>query len=373
MRILFLITDLGGGGAEKALIDIVNNLDTDKYDITLMTAYNEGIYRSQINSNIHYKSIIKKTSQSAHSVFSRLVKRLPKKLMYRLCIKEKYDVEIAFLEGYPVHLLSGSKCKNKIAWIHTDLNKYTYTDDLFLSHRDYTHSFTQFNKVICVSDEVRTAFINWLGDTPYPEENIQVISNYIPSESILQKASQEFDCSHKKPAGGIPVLCNLGTLKPIKGQMRLLEIHKQLLDKGLMHHLWFIGDGESRDKIKAYIKEHHLESTVTLWGFHTNPYPILRQSDIFVLPSYTEGYPLCLSEALILKKPIITTLCPGTEEILSNGEFGMITENNDEALYEGLYSVLSNSEILDELKEKARLGSKRFDSKNVLSKIEQLF
>ena len=111
-KILFLINSLEAGGAEKVLTDIVNNLDYTKYDITVKTIYDIGIYKRHLNSEIKYKSIIKFKNNFLQRVFGYIFRNIiPGKLRYKLFIKNKYDVEIAFLEGLPVKVLSYSTNK----------------------------------------------------------------------------------------------------------------------------------------------------------------------------------------------------------------------------------------------------------------------
>ena len=121
-NVLFLIDSLAGGGAEKVLIDLTNNLDYSKYNIEVKTIYNEGVYIKQLNKNIKYTSFIKKPNIWKKRIVNRLIKYLPSRVMYDLIIIKRYDVEIAFLETLSTKVMTGSNSNaNKIAWVHTDI------------------------------------------------------------------------------------------------------------------------------------------------------------------------------------------------------------------------------------------------------------
>ena len=123
-KILFLIFDLGGGGAERLLTDLVNYLDETKYEITVQTFYDQGIYRKELKKSVRYKTIVSGKQELLKRMRGRFVWMvLPPVITYLWYVKEDYDYEIAFLEGIPVKILSAStntKAK-KLTWVHTDL------------------------------------------------------------------------------------------------------------------------------------------------------------------------------------------------------------------------------------------------------------
>ena len=133
------------------------------------------------------------------------------------------------------------------------------------------------------------------------------------------------------------------------------------------------GAGRIAEEMERYLKSNGLQDTVTLLGYHTNPYCYVAKSDLFVCASFAEGFSTAATEALIVGTPVITTLCSGMEELLgSNGEYGIITENSEEALLKGLKDLLMSGR-LGELKEKAARRGSFFDKENTVAETERFF
>ena len=115
-----------------------------------------------------------------------------------------------------------------------------------------------------------------------------------------------------------------------------------------------------------------MQERVCLLGFHANPYKYLRQGDLFVCSSLSEGYSTAVTEALILGLPIITTDCSGMAELLQNGECGVITENDEAALYEGLKRLLADKSLLEHYRHKAIERGKEFSIEHLMKPIETI-
>ncbi len=364
-KILFSILSLGGGGAEKVLIDILNNLDTTTYDITVCTLFNTGVYIDKIPEGIHYKTLVKKPTKLKRAIFWRMLKYLPRKWTYRLFIREKYDVEIAFMEGFATMLVSGSDCPKKIAWIHTDLIDFDWISPYHRSEKHILENYKQYDHIVFVSKEAKDSFEKRFG----PFENTSVIYNLIDDKLIQKNSTQPLPC-HKPE---IPVVCGVGRFISVKGFDRLLNTHKRLMEEGISHQLWLLGTGSEEAKLKEFVQTNGLSDSVVFWGFQSNPYPFILQSDIFVSPSVAEGFSLVVAEALVLQKPIVATRCTGPTEILSDGTFGVLVENSEEGIYQGIRALLTDDKHLSEIKKKAILGSEQFDPKKTIQQIEALF
>ncbi len=361
-KILFLISTLNGGGAEKVLVDILHNLDRQKYDITVCTLFDEGVYIRQLPEDVTYRSL---NLSRFYAVFWRVLKFLPRKWSYKLWIREKYDVEIAFLEGLSTLLLCGSDCPRKIAWVHTDLVENDYISRYHRSEKHLAETYRQYHKVVFVSSRAQSQFEQRFG-TMGTET---VIYNLIDKNAVCRR-SEEFVPSENP---SVPVICTVGRLIPVKGFLRLLSAHKRLVEEGVAHKLWFLGTGEEEEKMKDFVRENGLESSVTFWGFQSNPYPFMARTDIYVCSSFAEGYPLSVAEALVLKKPIVATDCTGPTEILQNGQFGLLTENSEEGIYQGLRLLLTDPQRLSQVHRQAEIGAKHIDPARVIQQIEALF
>jgi glycosyltransferase involved in cell wall biosynthesis len=180
-------------------------------------------------------------------------------------------------------------------------------------------------------------------------------------------ATDEIDTKHKHP-----LLVTVGRLEHQKGYDRLVKICKNLLGNGYEFELWIIGAGSQGNQLKQYIQENNLMATVKLLGLQDNPYKYMAQGDLFVCSSRSEGYSTAVTEALILGLPVITTDCSGMAELLKNGECGMITENDDQALYEGLKRVLDDTALLEDYRKKAVERGKDFAIESLMEPIENL-
>lgn len=375
-NILFLIESLSGGGAEKVLTTLLQNLNYEQYNITLCCICNIGKHLSSINSRTNYISILPNTNNLNY--FKRLIYKLKYKLIYNILplkwvyqwfIPHHADIEIAFVEGFATKLLAHSTNKKakKIAWIHIDLEKFHWTKSIYNNITEEEKTYQQYNQLITVSETSKEAFIRKFKNVKTP---IKTLYNPINSLEIIQKSKSKINIPSKK-ANTIR-LVSIGRFTTQKAYNRLLRIINQLIHEKYPIELWLLGDGEQRHLLENYIKKQHLENTVILWGFQDNPYAYLAQCDLFVCSSISEGYSTAVTEALILGLPVITTNCSGMHELLKNGECGIITENSEEALYIGLKQLLDNPSLLQHYRHKAIERGKDFSLQKLIEPIEKL-
>lgn len=373
-NILFLIESLSGGGAEKVLVTLVNNLDRSKFDITLCCVVNTGKYVSALNSDVHYTYIIpdinslKGFKRWYYSFLYHLVYQwLPLKWVYKLFVPQNKDVEVAFVEGFATKLLSHStnRKSKKVAWVHTDLNDNHWTKLVYKDIREEQTCYQRYNQIVTVSDTAQSAFKRVFEEVRIP---IQTLYNPIDSNEILSKGKEKKICIKTSKIR----LVSVGRFVHQKAYDRLLRIVNLLIQQNYPIELWIIGEGEERGSLENYIRDNGLEKVVTLWGFQTNPYAYLKYCDLFVCSSVSEGYSTAVTEALILGLPVITTDCSGMGELLDNGKYGIITENSEDALYQGLKNILEHSELLDYYRHQAQDRGKDFSLLNLLSPIEKI-
>lgn len=382
-KILFLIHTLQVGGAEKVLVNLANNLDKDKYDITVMTVIDTGAFRSKLNPYIKYKSIYslckkeKNDTQSGNLLgMKKNIKKILLKIyqfywrhanckkIYKKHINENYDVEIAFLEGVTSKIIAESinPDSKKYAWIHVDLIKENKTDRFFKNLSDQKHIYERFDKIVAVSEVAREQFIKKLN---YNANKVIVRYNPIDVINIEEMAKKEKITKSKF------TICAIGRLSPQKAFDRLLRITKQLNNTGMDFDLWLIGVGEEEKKLKKYIYENNL-SNVYMLGYKKNPYPYINVADLIVCSSIAEGFSTVISEAIVLEKPIITTDCSGMRELLGESKYGIVCDNNEQALYNEIFKILSDKEEFDKL-QRAVIGRKSiFDMNESIKQVEEL-
>ena len=371
-KILFGITSLTLGGAERVLVDLANAL-CDKYEITIFTIYAKGELEKQLNNKIKLKSLYDEAYLELSPLKRKFVVPLEvlllKKKIYKKYIKDNYDVEIAFLEGPITRLLSiNNKNTKKIAWIHNDITK-VFGNGLksklkkILDKRIYS----KYDTIVFVSEDNLKKFNKEYKDirNKYLEPiKKEVIYNYIDKENIIKKAEEKNDIVFNKDRINFVTVARLVEQKGID---RLIEIHSRLIKNGLKHNFYIIGDGPEKEKLEILIKKQKIEETFKLLGKKENPYPYIKKADYFCLLSRFEGYGMVLEEAKILDKPIIIT-DTAAREAVENYENARIFKNTEDGIYNGLKNIILNNN-----KEKLKNDNKfEYDNKNIIEKIERL-
>lgn len=360
IKILFFIETLTGGGAEKVLCDLVNHMDQTKFDITVQTLWPSEAEK-KLADGVRYKCIYGKYSR-LNDLRMRIESALG--LTYRLHIKDDYDIECAYLEMGSTKIMSASTNKKakKLAWVHCDLAKAVGDPAAFV--RKAARWYAKFDKAVCVSEDVRKSF-EMLFDVVTPAV---VVHNTIDDLAIKESAEMPLPADIAKQR---TTVVTLGRLTHQKGYDRLLDAHRHLIMKGLKYDLWILGEGKERLMLETYVREHRLQDTVRFFGFQSNPYPFIREADLVACSSRYEGFSTVAAEAVILGKPVVTTDCTGMREILGDSEYGLVTENDDDAFFEGLKKMLEDPELRRAYGEKAAARGKDFSASALTRETER--
>ncbi|MGL4739944.1 MAG: glycosyltransferase [Sarcina sp.] len=361
-KILFTMPNLRGGGAEKVLIDILKNIDRNKFDITLFMISNTGVYVDEIPSYVKVKTATEKLKLNERLCLAFL-KKFPS-LFYKLNIKERFDVEIAFMEGYMTKMIANSSNKGskKIAWVHIDLLAKHWTEYIFKSNQEEENCYNEFDDIIFVSKEAMNEF-DKLFKT---KASKKVIYNPIISEEIMKKSNEEKINFDKF------TIISAGRMDKQKGFDRLIKAHANLV-KNKEHDLVLLGQGPELDDLKELAGSLNVSNSVKFLGFQKNPYKYIKAADLFVCSSRSEGYSLVVAEALVLERPVITTDITGPTEVVNHGEYGMICESSEVGIERAIEKFLVNENLLIEYSEKSKLGKNALDYKKVIGQIESLF
>jgi glycosyltransferase involved in cell wall biosynthesis len=358
-KILFVINSLRGGGAEKVLVNLVNSLDKNKYNITVEVLFGDGVNKQFLAPNIQIIRLFKKAPKG----FVHLTKLLPAKLLHRLFIKGHYDIEASFLQGVCTRIVGGAPENTPIiTWIHN----FDYAKRIFRSKSEMKTILSRSYVVACVSKHTGNQVMQSVDSL----DNVKVVYNIQDVNSIFAGAKENVPEMQRED---VIKLVTTGTLYEIKGYLRLLQSLAQLPNTVHPFHMYFVGDGPQREELEQFVKKNDLGKQVTFFGFDKNPYKYMSKADWFICSSYTEGFSGTVSEATILGIPTLTTRCAGMDEILGeNNEYGIIVENSDEALYEGLKQILSQPSIHDEYKQKVQARKDFFDPSVTIKQVEQL-
>ncbi len=371
-KVVFGITSLELGGAERVLVDLVNELSKNKkYEITVFTIYGKGKLEKQIASNIKINTIYnlqyKKLKFIQRKIIIPLQIFLLKNKIYKKYIKGKYDVEIAFLEGPITRIFSCSKNReNKIAWIHNDISQVFGSGiKSKIKSKVDQKIYNKFKEIIFVSKNNLESF-----KRVYPRNIIskQVIYNYIDSKKVLEEAEQFEPKEFKQQQINLLTVARLVEQKALD---RFIKVHSKLIREGLNHNLYIIGEGPEKYKLQELIKFEKCENTVKLLGAKENPYPYMKKADYICLFSEYEGYGMVLEEAKILNKYILITNTAASEA-LKNYNKSKIFENSEEGIYIGLKKILNATKKLSTKQEKTINNNLTYDNYNILEQIEKL-
>lgn len=363
-KILFFIPNLSVGGAEKVLVNLVNNMDKNKFDITVQTLFAGGVNEKFLKEHIKLKHCFKRTFKGN----SQILKIFNPKSLYKHFIKEHYDIVVSYLEGPTARIVSGcmDKSTRLVCWIHVQQEN---KEDFAYSFRNYNEAvscYNRFDRIICVSEYVKKDFLSLC---PYKKQ-IDVLYNTNETNQIIELSKEplgfEWDTTAFK-------ICVVGKLKKNKGIQRLMNINKRLRDEGYKVHFYFLGSGPMEDFVNTFSKEHNLQKKTTLLGYQTNPYVFVRNCDLFVCGSFAEGFSTAATESLIVSTPVCTVDVSGMKELLGeNNEYGIVTKNSEEALYKGIKELMDNPDLLAQYKEQAEIRGKEFTTEKTVNAVQKM-
>lgn len=366
-KILFVIHDLHHGGAEKVLVNLVNNMDRKNFAITVMVLFGGGVNEQFLKKDIKFIVCHKRAVRGN----SKIMKLFSPQFLFSYYIKEKYDIIVSYLEGPSARIVSGCSDKNTklISWIHVEQHDRDTACNAFRNYKEALGCYRRFDCTVCVSEYVKKDF-----QSIFPlEKPVYVLYNTNETDQIRELAKEPIDDIVFKDDE--IKLVGVGKLMPNKGFDKLAKIHARLIKEGYKVHTYILGEGPERNKIEKIVDENGCADTFTLLGYRTNPYKYAAKCDIFVCASVAEGFSTAVTEALILGVPVVTTKVSGMEEMLGkNNEFGIVVDGTDEdKLYEGLKIVTGSSEIREEYKDKAMERGKMFSKEITVLAAEKMF
>lgn len=379
-RILFVINTLGQAGAETALLSLLQTLAREKgearYEISLYVLTGQGEMASRLPADVRLlnkkyreesvltakgRKYLKKTVLKAMftratvvKLFPYLVKNtcamlgkkrlLPDKLLWRvlsdggMVLPEEYDLAVSYLEGGAAYFVADHvKAAKKAAFIHVDYEKAGYTRAL---DKD---CYLAFDKIFTVSDEVREAFLK-----AYPElpDKTEVFHNILNKEEIVRRAEEGEGFTDGFT--GMRLL-SVGRLTAQKAFEVSVDAMKRLKDAGKNVRWYVLGEGDQRKKLQEQIDVLGLTEDFILYGAVNNPYPFMKQADIFVHASRFEGKSIAIQEAQILGKPMVVSDCSGNREQVCHGKDGLMCGLTPDSLAENIMLLLEDEALRGKL------------------------
>ena len=378
-NILFVVDNLKMGGVTKVLINMLKSLDNSDYNIDLLVLHYYKDMLIDLPDNIK----IKKGSKYFHildqNLKSLLVNKDIKNIFRKCCfsfniktniikrkikkdrlknIKKQYDIEIAFGDGFPYIYTSYGNSIKKIAWMHSDVAVRDYSARYY---KNIKNALSKMDLCIAVSDKVATSYKN-----RYNIATVEVIPNIIDDYEIIKKSKLAPEVSFDKNQLNF---ISVGRLDYSKNYLMLLNVAKHLIDDGYKFKVYIVGDGEENVTLQKAIINLKMEKHFILLGRKDNPYPYVKNSDLFLLSARYEGLPTVIIEALILHIPCISTEVAGIYEILNNS-FGVITKNTENDFYLNLKHLLDNPQKIIEMKE--NLSNYKYNNNIIIDKIKNI-
>ncbi|MBR3584863.1 MAG: glycosyltransferase [Oscillospiraceae bacterium] len=339
-------------------------MDRSKFDISVTVLFGGGVNEPFLAPDIRFRAVFPRTIPGN----SRLMKLLTPEQLHRLCVKEHYDIEVSYLEGPSARVISGCQSRDTklVSWIHVEQHTMKKLAAAFRSEKEARYCYERFDQTVCVSQFVHDDFCGIL-DYQKP---CRVLYNTVESESILEAAQ---DAAPELLDDGKIRMVAIGTLKESKGYMRLLSIVRRLKSAGCSVHLYILGEGPLRQKMEGYIQSNRIEDAVTLLGYRTNPYAYVAKCDLFICASFAEGFSTAATEALIVGTPVCTVDVAGMKEMLGeHNEWGVVTENTEDALYQGIIDLLNQPEKLVYYAEQAKKRGKSFSTEKTVLAVEEM-
>lgn len=367
------------GGVERSLIDLLNNIDYSNFDVDLFLYRHIGEWMDEIPSSVNllpeipeyaclYKSFSEiKTISDFKVFFGRMTGKLlsyiyskrmkykssfvqmeyshkyTKKFMPKISPDKNYDLAISFLTPH-YFVAEKVSAKNKIAWIHTDYSNEDYNINIESEYK----MWSQYDYIASISDKCTAGFL-----TKFPslENKIIKVENCLSRDNIKRRADEYLPAEYSDDYINI---LSVGRYSMAKNFDNVPEICKIIRENGFNVKWYLLGFGGCEDIIKHKISENGMEDYVVLLGKRDNPYPYIKNCDVYIQPSRYEGKCVAVREAQILNKPVIITNYMTANSQLRNGYDGVIVPMNNELCAKAVCDVLSDEDLLHTISENTK-------------------
>lgn len=368
-NLLFVIDSLVGAGAEKSLVTLLSLLDYSRYSVDLVLLRHGEILEELVPKEVNILEPLTYTNFTSlnlkesfiYSVRKLDFKLLFSRLKYSVAIRlrkysnaqkarifwqsvskviennpKTYDVAISYAQGVPTFYVAEKiKAKKKFAWVNVSYR-------LDCKEAAFQKQFyDQYNNIVAVSDSTREILME-----TFPNYNIKVLYDINDPQFISAMADMEIN--YEDHFNGVKIL-TIGRFAHQKGYDIALEACKKLKEKGINFRWYVLGKGPLKEEMLDYIRENDLEDQIVLLGVTANPYPFVKNCDIYVQTSRFEGFGLAIAEARMLNKPVVTTRFDAVFSQMIDGKNGLVVDMNAEAVYEGVMKLIENDNLRENI------------------------
>jgi len=379
-KVLFVIYALNYGGAERSLVNLLQELPPEKYQVDLLLFRKWGAFIQQLPPWVRvldtpeelgglYAPVRKAGKYAATKVLSTICSKIARrnkkaaaafrwKHFYGKKIKpltEHYDIAVAYVGAEIMYFVRDKvNADRKLVWIHNDYRTagYSAVDD-----RSY---FADMDEIVSVSEECVEVLRQ---EFPEYQDKMHYIAN-ITSSTLIRKQADAFvteefaqcDCN----------ILSVGRLWPQKGFDMAIDAARILKSRGFVFRWFVVGDGYLREKLQKQIENAGLEREFALLGTRNNPYPYIKNCTLLAQTSRYEGKSVVLDEGKILCAPIVTTAYPTAADQIADGEEGLIVEMSPEGIADGIASLLTDE--TRRLKLKQYLSNREYGNQQEVEK-----
>lgn len=369
-NILFVLDSLTCGGAEKSLISLLNNIDYKKYNVDLLLFKRGGAFEKFLPKEVnllevpeYFKFLNGEYIGSIKNKAIYLSKRIKTSLNLRINDKSKstihseqivyqsinsslkpinknYDIAVAYSQGLPTYFVAEKvTAKKKLAWINCNYIKTMYDKDLD------NEFYNKIDKIIVVSKFIYDSMSNMKYGY---KDKLKIILDIVDPKLILDMSLEE-EAKELKENNDFKIL-TVGRLATVKGYDLAVKAASLLKSDNLKFKWFIIGEGPERKEIEELIQKYDVKNEVILLGAKSNPYPYMRECDLYVQTSKKEGFGLTVMEAKILKNVIVATKFDTVNELLTNNVDGIIVDKDENSICEGINKVINKDDFYNEIK-----------------------
>lgn len=380
-RILFFNDSLTIGGTEILLVDLLDHLTTKGCEVSLLLP--EPSDKDTLLDKVSPKVSVKYLYPRQISYFNRKIWENIMIFCPRIYAKLQgissagYDEVVCFKETSYACIFSRMAIP-KILWVHNILYKRKYEIRSFRERlavwlnkkqlKKVQRSYDRFNKVICVSDAARDAYISVLYDGRMPKQDIRVLYNALDMSKVRELAKEPITDLPQGQTNFILVT----RISPEKRIDRLINAACSLKQEGYHFCVYIIGAGIDNEEMQTQLAEKGLDTNITLIGYVENPYPYMLQCNWSLCVSERESFSLSLLESMALKTPVITTDCGGPRNIVDGGKYGILVDNSTDGVYKGMKTVLDDPTLSVKYSSQLDQSVSRFDYKGWLNNVDAL-
>ena len=365
-RILIIMFSLSNGGAERSLLNLLSIMDEKRYQVDLMLMRKEGAFLKQLPSNVTLLdtpndiNYLFKSFDCIHDMLKqplivgiRLIGMMYDRLFFKGSVKGKqmrwkyiyspfikkykphYELAISYIDGEPLYYTAEKvSADKKITWVHNDYNLLGYDKEL---DREY---FSVFDKIVSISEGcveiLRKVF-------PEYTKRMVYLPNLSPTRILEEKAEAFYPSEY---GNEVFIILSIGRLMPQKAFGRAIEAADIMKKHGVKFKWYIVGTGNLEKELKRKIEQLQVEDVISLLGLKENPYPYIKNADLFVQTSDFEGKSVVLDEAKILGTPIVATNYPTVRDQITDGENGMIVERDANEIAKAIELLMKSPDLL---------------------------